>query len=42
MHTNLISRLIYATFPVPGGEGEGGIGWREKNVTKNVQSMILG
>ena len=26
MHTNLISRLIYATVPVPGGGGVGFIG----------------
>ena len=30
MHTNLISRQIHATFPVPGGGGGGGIG--QKNV----------
>ena len=42
MHINLISRVIHATVSVPGGEGVGGIGWREKKIPTNVQSMILG
>ena len=43
MHTNLISRTNTCTVPVPVGGGGGGIGWREeKNLTKNVHSMILG
>ena len=41
MHTNLISRLIHATVPVPGG-GEWVVLGEKKMFTKNVYSMILG
>ena len=38
MHTNLISRVIHATVPVPGGGGRRLMGGRKKN-TKNVHKV---
>ena len=41
MHTNLISRLIHATIPVPGCGGRGVIGEETKKLPK-MFSVILG
>ena len=42
MHTNLISRLIHATVPVPGGGEWVVLGERKICFTKNVYIVILG